>query len=209
MKRLLLYLSLFNLVACSNRDRTVETTNPNPRKTICIDIQPFPDMSLDLIVKVNAELLKITPNVAINRTIALPASAYYSKRGRYRADSLIRFLKSKTPEGHITIGMTTKDISTTKGQKEDYGIMGLGYQPGKACVVSTFRLKKRNLTDQFVKLSLHELGHTAGLPHCPISTCFMRDAEGKNQFDKETGFCDRCKTYLTVKGWTLESPFDH
>lgn len=109
-----------------------------------------------------------------------------------------------TPKGHVTIGLTTNDISTTKGQIEDYGIMGLGYQPGSSCVVSTFRLNKKNLQEQFFKVSIHELGHTAGLPHCKVLNCFMRDAEGRNHLEEETDFCTTCKSHLLSKGWTLK-----
>lgn len=34
-----------------------------------------------------------------------------------------------------------EDIATKKGSVDNYGIMGLGYQPGNACIVSAFRLR--------------------------------------------------------------------
>ncbi|PBJ14533.1 hypothetical protein [Flavobacterium sp. ACN6] len=81
------------------------------------------------------------------------------------------------------------------------GCNGLGYKPGKACVVSDFRLSQENKNNQFYKLVLHELGHTAGLPHCEIKTCLMRDAKGGNPLDEEKDFCFKCKTFLKAKGW--------
>lgn len=45
--------------------------------------------------------------------------------------------------------------------------MGLGYRPSKACVVSSFRLQARNRREQFLKVLLHEIGHTYGLPTAP------------------------------------------
>jgi len=81
--------------------------------------------------------------------------------------------------------------------------MGLGDQPGNACVLSTYRLSKTNLLSQLNKLALHELGHTQGLPHCDNQKCFMRDAEAGNHFDEETDFCDSCKSFLKRKGWFL------
>ena len=102
-----------------------------------------------------------------------------------------------------TIGLTNKDISTTKGKFKDWGVMGLGFCPGKACVVSTFRLSKKETLDQLYKISVHELGHTHGLPHCTTKTCFMRDAEGKNPLKEETNFCPKCKLFLQTKGCTL------
>ena len=127
--------------------------------------------------------------------------AYYPKRNRYRADSLINFLSKHTPDGHITIGLTTKDISTTKGAIADWGVMGLGFCPGKACIVSTFRLSKDQKLMQLFKVAIHELGHTQGLPHCSVKTCFMRDAEGRNPTNEEKEFCPTCKAFLISKGW--------
>ncbi|MFB9845298.1 hypothetical protein [Mucilaginibacter ginsenosidivorans] len=104
----------------------------------------------------------------------------------------------------VVIGLTDKDISTRKGSINDWGIMGLGFQPGNACVISTFRLSKERRMDQFYKLALHELGHTQGLPHCNKRTCLMRDAEGGNHLDEETGFCESCRSFLKSKGWLLK-----
>jgi archaemetzincin len=81
--------------------------------------------------------------------------------------------------------------------------MGLGYRPGKSCVVSDFRLSCKNKNEQCYKLVLHELGHTAGLPHCKVKTCLMRDAKGGNPFDQEKSFCGECKSFLKSKGWKL------
>lgn len=43
----------------------------------------------------------------------------------------------------VTIGLTHRDISTSIHGQYNYGIMGLSFRPGDACVVSTFRLKRR------------------------------------------------------------------
>lgn len=81
--------------------------------------------------------------VDVLSTKELPKEAYYKPRNRYRADKLIRILRSEAPNGYDKIiGLTNRDISTTKGKYEDWGILGLGFKPGKSCVVSTFRLKK-------------------------------------------------------------------
>lgn len=129
--------------------------------------------------------------------------AYYPARNRYRADSLLLYLKKQTPKGHVTLGLTSKDISCTNGDIPDWGIMGLSYCPGKASVTSTYRLSKKNLLEQFFKTSIHELGHAMGLDHCPVKTCFMRDAEGKNTTNEEKEFCPKCKKFLIEKGWNL------
>jgi len=167
-------------------------------------IQPFEDMPEKETISLYKALQKNHPNVKLLKAIPLPQTAYYSPRNRFRADSLIRFLRDRTSEGCVSIGLTSKDISHDKASISDYGIMGLGYQPGRSCIVSTFRLSKTNLSKQFLKLSLHELGHTQGLPHCPEKTCLMRDAEGKNHFEEQIGFCKDCKEYLQSRGWRLD-----
>ena len=63
--------------------------------------------------------------------------------------------------------------------------------------------KKKNKTEQFYKVALHELGHTEGLPHCKNKTCLMRDAEGGNPLNEEKEFCISCKKYLKGKKWNI------
>ncbi len=70
----------------------------------------------------------------------LPATAYYKPRSRYRAPIVLTYLNTYSGYDKI-IGIATKDISTTKDKIYDWGVMGLGSCPGKACVISTFRLR--------------------------------------------------------------------
>lgn len=122
---------------------------------------------------------------------------------RYSADSVLLFLKQQaTDSGAHMVALLESDVFTTNGKNPYWGVMGLGYCPGSACVVSSFRLNKQKPGEQLAKVTLHELGHTFGLKHCPVSTCFMRDAKGKNHCDQETGFCGYCANAL---GLTLQS----
>ncbi|MDP2384995.1 MAG: matrixin family metalloprotease [Bacteroidota bacterium] len=187
-------------------DEEKEATNKASeikKNSVIIDIQPYEGLPKEITEHIFSELKKIHPNVSLLSTIALPQRAFYKPRGRYRADTLIDMLRNKTPNGHVTIGLTNKDISTSSGKHFDWGVMGLGFQPGKACVASTFRLSKTNTKEQFFKVAIHELGHTQGLPHCPNTQCIMTDAEGKNKTDNEKGFCSKCKAVLVNKGFDL------
>ncbi len=183
-----------------NNDKSKVSKNA---KAATIIIQPFEGIAVNQVKYVYDKLKKYIPHVVLNKPMPLPKRAYYKARKRYKADTLNLILKGKTKNGFVTIGLTNKDISTDNGKIADWGVMGLAYLPGKACTVSTFRLSKKNINDQYFKVAIHELGHTQGLYHCPNKTCLMTAAEGKNNTDKETGFCVKCKTFLISKGWKL------
>jgi archaemetzincin len=189
------------LISCTNRN------NENSLKKIAIQkvivIQPLGNFKSEQSNKVLAEIRTVNPNVVLRASIPFPDNAYYKPRNRYRADSIIKSLKNNIGKDSVIVGLSHSDISTTKNEIKDWGVMGLGYRPGKACVVSDFRLSVKNKNEQFYKLVLHELGHTAGLPHCKVKSCLMRDAEGGNPLDEEVDFCKNCTSFLRSKGWKL------
>jgi archaemetzincin len=189
------------MLACTE----IQTPTILASKPKIIHLQPFNDFSDKDVHYILNELKKIYPSIVLNKKISLPKHSLNLAQTRYRADSLLKYLSQQTQNGHLTIGLTNKDISTTKNGIADWGVMGLGYCPGKSCVASSFRLSKSETLNQLYKVAIHELGHTEGLPHCPIKTCFMRDAEGKNYTNEETGFCQSCKATLVSKGWQLNN----
>jgi archaemetzincin len=153
-----------------------------------------------MIAKCYAQIKKYLPNTMLADRLMMPASTYYKPRNRYRADSLIKWMSARAKKNEVIMGITTVDISATKGKHKDWGVMGLAYRPGNAGVASSYRLKNKSA---FWKIVIHELGHTAGLPHCPVKTCFMRDAEGGDHTGEEKEFCGKCKKTLEKNGWLL------
>lgn len=192
MRLLFWIIVLGSLTNCSTK---------NHEKVIVI--QPFGKFPEREALLVLEGIRKVNPNTVLKKNIPLPAAAFYKPRNRYRADSIISYLSKRTGKDTVVIGLTEKDISTTKGKVKDWGVMGLGFRPGSACVASTFRLSEKNKNAQFYKVAIHELGHTQGLPHCADTSCFMRDAEGGNPLDQEKDFCRSCKAYLKGKNWRL------
>lgn len=191
---------LIMLITSCQQPTNFKKENKQP---LTIAVQPFSDITTEDVQYVFTELKKVYPNVILQKAIHLPQSAFYPSRNRYKADSLIQFLSVNTPAGHVTIGLTCKDISTSKDTIADWGVMGLGFCPGKACIASSFRLSKVDKLQQLFKVAIHELGHTQGLPHCEVPTCFMRDAEGHNPTNEEKDFCPKCKKFLEQKGWVF------
>jgi archaemetzincin len=194
---LIFFCTLF--FACQEDNLIVNTIE----KPIIINIQPLGDIGQENINYVYTEFKKIYPHIRLLKSIALPVSAYYKPRERYRADLLLDYLSTMTSSNQVTLGLTSMDISTTKDEIYDWGVMGLGQCPGKVCVASTFRLNKSQLLMQLFKVSIHEVGHTQGLPHCEVKSCFMRDAEGRNPTDEEVEFCPKCKAVFIKKGWSF------
>jgi len=145
----------------------------------------------------------------------LPKEAFYPKRNRYRADKLLSYLNNEVMPGtqcRLVVGMTSVDISTTKGKVADWGIFGLGQVGGTACVVSTHRLigkvsRKRGIV-RVVKVVTHEVGHTLGLHHCEQPRCLMNDAKGKvKTVDDEPGeLCEACRSLVRASHGDLVLP---
>jgi archaemetzincin len=151
-------------------------------------------------------------NVVVLPGMEMPGQAYYKPGKRYRAEKILAYLDSAGDFEQYTIivGITKKDISTTKGKYYDWGIFGLGYMPGRVSVVSTYRLGRKKVTarkfyERLIKVVNHELGHNFGLDHCPNQGCLMEDAKGTiKTVDNETGeLCDECK--VKVRAILLDS----
>lgn len=192
-------VAILTMYACQPNTQTASAN-----KQLTIIIQPFIDFKPNEANAVMNEVKKYYGKVIVNKPINFPPNSLNPTHTRRRADSIIKYLSIHTPAGFRTIGLTHTDISVTKDGKPDWGVMGLGYCPGKSCVASTFRLHGNNRFEKLVKVALHELGHTEGLNHCPEKTCLLRDAEGKDHLNEEKGFCASCKKYLIKKGWELK-----
>ena len=200
LAKIVFCFTLFSLIFSCEKSKDNAVKNG---EEITILIQPFEDVKPKQLTEISENIRKIYPKIKILKPIKFPQNTYYEPRNRYRADSIIKYLRTKTPNNSVTLALTNKDISVTKGKVADFGVMGLGYRPGNACVASTFRLNTENKSEQFYKIAIHELGHTQGLKHCPDKTCFMRDAEGKNPTNEEKDFCQNCKKVLRSKHWKI------
>jgi archaemetzincin len=100
--------------------------------------------------------------------------------------------------------ITEKDICYNKNKSNpEWGIFGLGSQPGRTCIVSTFKLKRevsqQKTLERLEKVALHEIGHNLGLNHCENNKeCMMSAANGTiKQVDNEkVWFCEKCRKQL-------------
>lgn len=200
------------IASCRQRDIKTNPGTGSPEKPADISrhsiaLLPFKGVSKKVVGSVKSGIEnKLKLYVLVLPETNLPANAFFAPRNRYIADSLLVFLRNwKTDQVDKIIGLTSKDISTRKGDKANWGVLGLGACPGISCVISTFRAgEKKAGEDVFLKrmatLALHELGHTYGLPHCPVQICLMKDAEGKMNLDDGDSYCKECRITLQAKG---------
>jgi len=198
------WVSLFLILVFGCNGPTDKNKAKSQQKQIVV-LQPLHSFSAKTLLYLKDSIEQFYPvTVVIAPVKDFPVNVYYQPRNRYRADSTIKWLKQIVPDSiRLIVGITDEDISTSKGLYKDYGVMGLGYHPGKACVVSTVRLRKsatsaQQLQQRIFKVVVHEIGHNFGLPHCPDESCIMVDAEGKMKLDNEKGLCKSCKARLKI-----------
>ncbi len=199
MFRAVIILMLLGFISCEKKNKTAT----DQKHTVIL--QPLHSFSAKTLQYLKDSIEQFYPvKVIVAPLKEFPVNVYYHPRNRYRADSTIKWLKQIVPDSvRLIVGLTDADISTSKGLYKDYGVMGLGYHPGKACVVSTVRLRKsatsaQQLQQRIFKVVVHEMGHNFGLSHCPEQSCIMVDAEGRMKLDDEKGLCTNCKAKLKI-----------
>ena len=201
-------LIIILMSSCSSGKKTNSTEDDSdtlctcpPESFVHIDLQPFGDFTQKEANQLKEELEKHLAPIYLSEIEVLPkkdipASCLYKPRNRYWAGKILGLLKQQNQgSDFVTIGLTHRDISTSIHGNYNYGIMGFSFRPGNACVVSTFRLKRK---DDLWKVTTHEFLHSRGLPHCKKDDlkCLMQDAHGKNTFYMKNRLCQDCQNAL-------------
>jgi archaemetzincin len=158
----------------------------------------------EVLVGVQQGLVKTFPDTActiIKKVLPVPKLAFDKKRNQYSSSVIlneIRVFASQNEKFHGVLGVVDVDIFVP----ELNYVFGEAYTPGRAALISLWRLKpqfygENSGADFFVlralKESIHELGHTLGLPHCPRSLCVMHFSNSIFDTDKKQSLlCDQC-----------------
>jgi archaemetzincin len=196
-------LVITGISSCVNDKKNSSFLDAGKHRIILL---PFEGMDTRMTTELKAELQKrLLAEITIAKKARLPVAAYYQKRQRYIADSLLVFLGGYSKDAsEKVLGVTASDISTGKEGYSNWGVMGLAYCPGRACVISSYRVKRtsrnrQHLIRRMTVLALHELGHAYALPHC-TNSCLMHDATGKMNLDNTENYCASCFAKLKKRG---------
>jgi len=181
-------------------------SNTAPNQIIAI--QPLDNYSEKELFSVLEEIRWFyNKKVILLEPIDIPITFYNPIVKKYSADSIINLLSKLHNDTIVEIvGITHKPIYTVKEDKHgpyyDESMFGMGYLPGNSCVISDNRFwinDSKIFNYRLRNVILHEIGHNAGLPHCPDKKCLMSKMSG----DFSTlsygvyDFCEKCKKKLS------------
>ncbi|MFB3902717.1 MAG: archaemetzincin family Zn-dependent metalloprotease [Acidobacteriota bacterium] len=132
-----------------------------------------------------------------------PSYAFDPKRRQYSSVALMHELMKVCPGPDVRVlGVTERDLFIPVLSF----VFGQAQLNGPLSVVSLARLHQefyqfapdtRLLEERALKESMHELGHTFGLVHCPEKSCPMSLATNIRQLDlKRTEWCVSCEILL-------------
>jgi len=132
-----------------------------------------------------------------------PSYAFDPKRHQYSSVALMHELMKVCPgPGVRVLGITERDLFIPVLSF----VFGQAQLNGPLSVVSLARLHQefyqlpadsRVVEERALKESMHELGHTFGLVHCPEKSCPMSLATNIRQLDlKRTEWCVSCEILL-------------
>ena len=168
-----------------------------------IAIAPLGDFDPQLPETVGREIHRVFGLHAEVRTIPLSLSfAFDAGRQQYHSTPILQRLAESSPDDTLRVLALVEVDLFIPILTYVYGEAQIG---GRACIVSICRLNAgsgaRYLSEKtalrVVKESLHELGHTFNLRHCPDSACLMHYCRGEADVDRKSGdLCRYCRIML-------------
>jgi archaemetzincin len=147
--------------------------------------------------------------MAIVRTmpsIPVPPESFEARRNQYYSTKILKEMLGDVPRDALKLlGVTDKDLCIPILTY----VFGEAQVGGTAAVVSLARLRQEHygltpdrplLLERLRKESLHELGHTFGLIHCPLRACVMYLSNTVVDVDtRGRDFCRGCQTVVASK----------
>ena len=142
-------------------------------------------------------------------SIPVPPDSFEARRNQYYSTKILKEMLGNVPPDTLRLlGVTDKDLCIPILTY----VFGEAQVGGTAAVVSIARLRQEHygltpdlpmLLERLRKESLHELGHTFGLFHCPSRDCVMHLSNTVVDVDtRGRDFCIGCQTVVASKTGT-------
>lgn len=111
MRRIFLTIAII-ITACHNNNKYL----PKSAAGTIVRLQPMEGIPADLITMLKDSVPQYYPvSIQVASPVALPATAYYKPRDRYKADSILTYLQKVRPANiRIIAAITGEDISAKK-----------------------------------------------------------------------------------------------
>jgi archaemetzincin len=165
-----------------------------------IDVVPLGGLrqaELDLACQVVTEVYGA--RCRLHEPVVPPPAAWVRPRAQLDADALLGFLVDHFPEDSSRLIAITDQDMFAAGRPY---VFGYGHLRDRVAVVSMHRMEERYYgrrprapleMTRLYKALVHELGHTAGNPHCSAPGCVMREVADLSVLDGLTGlYCPEC-----------------
>ena len=166
-------------------------------------ISPVGDLSTELLDKMAEKIKRIFGfSTAIDSILQDLSFALDHNRNQHHSTMILEQLAYNIPSNAIRVIAVAQVDLFIPILTHVYGEAQLG---GTACIVSTFRLNEgrsamnvsQKYIDRIVKESIHELGHTFSLRHCPEDACIMHYCRNEEDVDRKSDeLCRYCKVML-------------
>ncbi len=138
--------------------------------------------------------------------VQVPSAAFDEKRNQYHSVEFMKLLAQiAPPDAERIVGVTNVDLAIPMLSF----VFGQAQLDGLVAVLSLARLRQQFyglpedatlLRERIVKETLHELGHTFGLTHCPDSKCAMSLSTHIAMVDAKTeAYCTHCGMQVVEK----------
>jgi archaemetzincin len=175
--------------------------NPSHKHTIAII--PLVPLDKPILDRMRSEINRVfqynTVILPLNQDLSF---SYDVSRMQYHSTAIMEKMTPQIPSQAIkAIAIVEVDLFIPI-LTHVYGEAQMG---GKMCIVSTYRLKDELphldgnpvYCNRVVKESIHELGHTFNLRHCPDQTCIMHYCRTLMDVDRKSDqLCRYCQVLL-------------
>ena len=164
-----------------------------------IELVPVGEVERAVLDRLMGELPeRFGPRVRVGESVPLRSAWYDEARGQVQADAILDALVSRRRDDLWLLGIVDADIFVP-GLSFIFGQATVG---GCCALISLARLRgafhgEEEDPERFHRRVLieavHELGHVAGLAHCPDAECVMHFSETIEDTDRKgPDFCARC-----------------